>query len=464
MSRRTRIFLNILAWVIFLAVAPFLINYSLGRKITPISTQTNTVGTFLVRSIPSGANVSVNKKIISIKTPGAIQNLFPGNYDLELTKDGYRPWEKFLPILGTMITDVRDVRLIPEKIEEDVMRGNVVDFFLSPKRQFLAVLEDSKNNRLLRILPLRNFSNPGIVADLNINRQEKIQWFWSPDENEAILTLTSEKLFRNILLNLKTGKASSLPEENAKIVGWISDLTGEKVLKLKDEKAILFSFRDNGTKTISESALQTSFSNVGFALLERSETQNHVIRVFSNSGREIDKIFPPESTKDGISGISLSPKGDIALLAQPNQKLFIWDNDERLWHEITGHAENVAWSPEGDKISWQESEFDLWAMNLHEKRTVLSPYIPELITRISNAIRKPTWYAGSHHLVFLERDNVNLVELDPRSGHRTESIISTNRGDGSLEVVENGDLIIAAVQRNNQFVLSRFFMLTQPDR
>lgn len=445
-------------------IAPFLISYSLGRKITPASTQTQTVGTFLVRSIPSGANISVNKKSVSTKTPGAIQNLPPGNYDLELSKDGYRPWEKFLPILGTMITDVRDIRLIPEKIEEDVMRGNVVDFYLSPKRQLLAVLEDSKNTRRIRILPLKDFSGTGILADLIINRQEKIQWFWSPDEGLAVLTLTSGKLSRNVLLDLKTGKASSLPEENVKIAGWISDLGGEKILKLKGNKAILSSFQSNGTETISESALQTSFSNAGFALLEKDENQNYIIRTFSNSGRETDKINLPDSVKDGIDSISFSPRGDIALLAKPNQKLFIWDNDERLWHEITDHAENVAWSPEGDKISWQESEFDLWAMNLHEKRTILSPYIPELVARLSSAIRKPTWYAGSHHLIFLERDNVDIIELDPRSGHRMESIISTNRGDGSLEVVENGDLIIASVKRKDQFVLSRFFMLTQPDR
>jgi len=464
MSRRLRIALNILAWAAFLVIAPFLISYSLGRKISPISTQTGTVGTFLVRSIPGGASISVNKNIISTKTPGAIQNLLPGNYDLELSKDGYKPWTKSLPISGTMITDVRDVRLIPEKIEEDVMRGNVVDFYLSPKRQILAVLEDSKNNRRIRILPLRNFADTGIVADLVLNRQDKIQWFWSPDEDLAVLTLTSGKSSQNILLDLKTGKTNLLPEENVQIAGWISDFTGEKILKLKGEKAILSSFQNDGTETISESALQTSFSNAGFALLEKDETQNYVIRTFSSSGRETDKIYPPDSTKDGINNIFLSPKGDIALLAQPNQKLFIWDNEERFWHEITDHAENVVWSPEGDKISWQESAFDLWAMNLHEKRSVLSPYIPELMARISTAIRKPIWYAGSHHLIFLERDNVNMIELDPRSGHRMESIISTNRGDGNLEIVENGDLIIAAVQHENQLVLSRFFMLTQPDR
>jgi len=459
-----RIALNVLAWAVFLTIAPFLISYSLGRKITPVSIQTETVGTFLLRSIPNNAVISINKKIISTKTPGAIQNLLPGNYDVELNKEGYRPWEKFLPISGMMITDARDVRLIPEKIEEDVMRGNVVDFYLSPKRQLLAVLEDSKNSRKIRILPLKNFSDTGIAADLNISRQEKIQWFWSPDESSAVLTLISGKISRNILLDTKTGKTSSLPEENAKIVGWVSDLGGEKILKLKNNKAILSSFQNDGTKTISESALQASFSNAGFALLEKDETQNYAIKTFSGSGREVDKIYPPDSVKDGIDSIYFSPTGDIALLAQPNQKLFIWDNTERFWHEITNHAENVIWSPEGDKISWQESAFDLWAMNLHEKRAVLSPYIPELVTRISTAIRKPTWYAGSHHLVFIERDNINLIELDPRSGHRTESIISTNRGDGNLEITENGDLIIAAVQRNNQFVLSRFFMLTQPDR
>ncbi|MDO8512215.1 MAG: PEGA domain-containing protein [bacterium] len=463
MTPRIRLIVNILAWLVFLLVAPFLISYSMGHRFTPISPNSVSVGTFLIRTIPNSATITINDKKLSNKTPTSIQNLLPGNYNIKLEKDGYRSWVKNLPIIGTMITDARDVRLVPFNIEEDVMRSNVVNFNISPKRQLLGIFEQIKNGYQLRIVPINKYSDTGTIVKLSINKKESANILWSPNEDFIALTLTTGKSSRHYLIEISTGTATPLTDDESKLVGWIATLTEEKLIILKNKKAIITSLKSSGTETISQDAEAISFTANGFAILENN-AEKYTIRTYSSSGNEQDQIETPTLSKNSISNLIYSPTGDIAILVQPTQSLIVWDNSERVWHNVTTHAESVSWSPEGDKIAWQESEFDLWVMNLHEKRSPLNHFSPELIARLSSAIRKPTWYAGSHQILFFEKDILKMADIDQRNGHIIYNLISTNRGDGTAEVIQNGDEIIATVARENKLVLSRFFMLEKADR
>jgi hypothetical protein len=463
MTPRARLIVNILAWFAFLAIAPFLISYSMGHRITTNSANPVSVGTFLLRTVPNGAEVFLNEKLLGNKTPSSIQNLLPGQYNLRVEKDGYRQWNKKLPITGTLITDIRDVRLIPAVIEEDVMRTDIINFSISPKRQWLGLIDKTKNGNQLKIVSFNKYADPGINVKVLINSKETVNFLWSPNEDYLILQLSMNKTSRNYLVEINNGNSTELVNDGSKIMGWVSTLTDEKLVKLKSNKTIISPLKGTGTETISLKTEAISFNTNSFAILEKND-EKYNIRTFSLSGNEQDQISVPSLAKFPINDIFLSSSGDIAILVQPTQKLMIWDNTDHSWHEITEHADNINWSPEGDKISWQESEFDLWIMNLHEKRTLLNPFVPELIARLSSPIRKPAWYAGSHQILFFEKDTLKIAELDPRNGHIIESLISTNISDSKAEVIQNGDEIIATVSHENVPALSRFFMLEKADR
>jgi len=463
MTPRIRLIVNILAWFVFLLVAPFLISYSMGHRFTPTSPNPRSVGTFLLRTIPNNANVFLNDKKTNNKTPSSIQNLLPGSYNLRIEKEGYRKWNKNLPITGKMITDARDIRLIPSVIEEDVMRSDIINFFISPKRQWLGLIEKTKNAKQLRIVEFSKYAEPGILVKIPINNKEEVDVIWSLNEDFLLLKLSLEKSYRHYLINIKSGNTTELADDGSKIAGWVSTLTEEKIVKLKAKKTILAPLKGTGTETISQNTEAISSNGYGFALLESIDNK-YQIRTFSSSGNEQDLVEMPDLDNYSITDLVYSSTGDIAILVQPTQKLMVWDNSEQAWHKVTDHAENILWSPEGDKIAWQESEFDLWVMNLHEKRTLLNRFAPELIARLSTPIRKPAWYAGSHQILFFEKDTLIIADLDPRNGHIIDSLISTNLGDSIAEVIQNGDEIIATVARENKLVLSRFFMLEKADR
>lgn len=463
MSRRVRIIVNVLAWLTFIAIAPFLISYSMGHRITPTQPNPVAVGTFLIRTIPNGASILLNGEKLGSKTPNSVQDLLPGSYSIELQKEEYRTWKKSLPITGTMVTDLSNTRLIPKTIEEDVVRGNVTDFFISPKRRWLVVKEPIKKGYQMRIVRFKNYDETGKIININIGNGESTDIVWSPSEDNFILVVVAQKNTKNYLINTSTGISKIISGENVKIIGWTTSLTEEKLLEIKNKKLLISPLTGGGSETISEAIIDAKSNGGDFAILE-SGTDTYRIKLFSQSGNEKDEIILPDLKNNTPDNLLLSPSGDIVVLTQPNQHLIVWDNSDRVWHSITDHAENISWSPDGEKISWQESEFDLWVMNIHEKRSPLKIYAPELITRLSTPIRNITWFAGSQHLLFYEKDVIKIADLDHRDSHRIESLISTNSGDSKMAVIQNGDEIIATVRRKNTPVLSRFFMLAKEDR
>ncbi len=465
MTRRMRLVANILAWAAFITIAPFLISYSMGHKITPSLPNPVPVGAFLVRSFPSEATLYINDQQINNKTPTSVNNLLAGNYRVTLKKNAYRTWQKTLPIVGTKITDIRNVRLIPETIEEDILRGNVLDFFVSPKRQWLAVVEQTARGKQVRVVSLKNFSEPGTVIKTAFGKKEKAELIWSPDENQIVLSLQLENGNKNFLVQRATGKVEKIGDEKTKVIGWVSTLTEQRIIEMKGTQIFIApSTETTKPEVISEVATLAASNQDEFIILENPKIGDAIIKIYSSSGKNQDALYLPEMNGDQVGKITLSSAGDIAIETRDQHKLFIWDKTERAWHFISDSVFNSRFSPEGNKVLWQESEFDVWAMNLHEKRTILTPYTPELVARLSNTIRNPIWYAGSNHVIFFEKDVIKIAEVDHRDGHRIENLISTNRGDGRTEIIEDGNIILATVQRKEGFVLSRFFMLTALDR
>jgi len=463
MSKRLRLIVNILAWLAFLFVAPFLVSYSMGHRFFSSPANPVTVGTFLVRTIPNNAVVSLDGKRMSNHTPMSIKNLLPDSYNLSIVKDNYRVWSKNLPITGTRITDIRDVRLLPEKIEESVMRENVTDFSVSPKQQLLAVFENLPAGRQIRLVPFNDPAATGTPIKLVIGKRETAVVLWSPDESSIILKLTANSNVRNYLINSSSGVVTELPASAGDVVGWLSTMTENKLLVIKNKKVSILTRAGVLDHVLTQTAEKVALGNNGVAIQEGGAGVNH-IEIYSSGANLQESLNIPDLSNDAVGNIILSSSGDLALISQPAQKLFIWDHNGRQWHKISDHAENVKWSFEGDKIFWQESEFDIWVMNLHEERTPLSAYAPELVVRLSVPIRNPAWFIGSHHILFFDKDIIKLIELDPRDGYHIESLMSTNRGDGNFETIKNGNEIMATVKRDNLYMLSRFFLLDKTDR
>lgn len=467
MTRRIRTLLQFLAWGSFLIAAPLIVSYSLGHRVRPTSPRQESVGTFLLRTFPRGATVFINGSEERSVTPTAVSSLPSGTYAVRLEKRGYRVWEKRLPIHGTRITDVRNVRLIPATIDEERIHERVEQFSLSPTERFLGVVEKEKTRKRLRLLRTARLADPGIVVGVPLDTRESVILLWAPDEQRIALTTRVGNAHRFHVIDVETGHASPLVATD-EVIGWLPERG--HVLVVRSGSTVQYLDVDSNTQTtISRTAIAAATASRGVVIVEDrpapgSGEKPLTLSLVSPGGTRIETIPAPPLQGQRVSRISVSPFGDVALLSFPNGRLVLWDANERRWRELAEHAENLVWSPDGEKLLWQASEFDAWVVNLREQRTVLPRYVPELVVRLSVPLRTIQWFAGSQHLIFFERDVLTLVEIDGRDGHRREHLVSTNRGDSTAAVVDGGAALFVTVRRDSQPLLLRVFLEIPEDR
>jgi len=462
MSPLVRRIAIISAWVAFITAAPILIIYSLGHKITPNSPIPVAVGNFILRTNPSNASVFVNEKEYS-KSPTEVRSLLPGNYKINISKEGYRDWQKNLPIEGTMVTDVMHVKLIPNEIEEDITRGNVIDYSISPKEEWLVVTEGTSKGKQLRILQLSKFTQEGILSKLQISQKDNLTFSWSPNETHLILTLKRKDNKKDYLINIQTGEYQLL--NLGEIIGWVPNDENKLVVKEKNKITLapVISSISSNPVVISSSVSSFAYGDGGYIIAEKDDQKKTVLNEFYSNGDKKSSIPLPQDVSE-ISFLTVSPFGDIALLSGPKQKMYIWRSDSQKWQQISEHADSLKWSPSGKELLWSETEFDIWVLNLREDRSPIEKMSSVLVGRFSNPIHDPSWYSDSQHILFFQNDTFKIIEVDPRDGHLVENLVSTNMGNSISRCLGNGNIIFMNAKRKDNPVLLRIFLLTANDR
>jgi hypothetical protein len=102
--------------IIYLILCPTLILYSLGIMITPGNKKVIKTGIIHISSVPAGASIVLNGKLLDEQTPAALSNLLPGTYTLELTARKYHSWHKIVPVAAEKVTPIENVLLIPDPL------------------------------------------------------------------------------------------------------------------------------------------------------------------------------------------------------------------------------------------------------------------------------------------------------------------------------------------------------------
>lgn len=95
-------------------------------------------------STPSGANVTVDGKLIGSKTPNKV-NVSAGKHTVLINKDGYEAWSKTVESKAGVISWLNYAILIPKKIEIEslVNYDAIVDSLTSPKSHYMILQSES---------------------------------------------------------------------------------------------------------------------------------------------------------------------------------------------------------------------------------------------------------------------------------------------------------------------------------
>lgn len=411
--------------LVFLTAAPLVIYYAIGYRpnVSTTSQLTQAVGALYLESVPRRADIAVNGVSFG-RTPRIVQNIVEKTVDVSVTKAGYRPWRKRVPIQPTQVTEIRSIRLIPEHITARPLVGNVATFAVSPNRRLLAAVSADATVQVVTVagesvlppLPL-----PGVPHQL----------IWSPNSTGLILRLAAGDVR---ILDIASSRLQSLPTSVARglvDIQWDPQQPG-RLIGLNAQGQVFAYTMASAERQVLHTQIHTFASAPGALYLARgtellrSTLAGDTAVILVNTDSPIERIFVGSDTATAI----LLASGRLRALGPDNTLLPVSDS-----------VQTAAWSPDGTMLLVQSEVAALHVFNLDNERVPLPVRQLNLVVRLATPIRDPQWFAGNYHLIYQVNDEIRLTEIDSHDVPVSETIDTTNRGDARLAVGENGDVL-----------------------
>ena len=175
-------------------------------------------GMILAQSTPKGAKIYLDGKLVET-TDTVLSSLPPKTYRVKIEKEGFSPWEKDIPVLEELITEI-DALLLPTSPHLTPLTNSGISLLApSPQKDQIAYTTRNGKTPGLWVLDLTHPTvlnliqeNPRLIAGdtkkHTFSLAEKV--VWSPKEDTLLITLNPRgHVFLNIHDNLPKETTSS---------------------------------------------------------------------------------------------------------------------------------------------------------------------------------------------------------------------------------------------------------------
>ena len=164
MSQKLKKSLFLLFFLSFCIIAPLMILYSLGYRFNWKTKTLVQTGAIYIKVRPKKASFYLNDKYIGTTDflNGSIfkKNILPGTYFVKVEKPGYYIWKKQLKVRKRLVTEAKEIILLPKKISSLVLEKKALDFYVSPSLKRISLVETKtekeKENLFLIIYELNS--------------------------------------------------------------------------------------------------------------------------------------------------------------------------------------------------------------------------------------------------------------------------------------------------------------------
>ena len=349
--KRIIIFLTLIIGIA--AIAYFLTKLASGYRLDFTSKSLRPTGLLVANSFPNQATVVVNGKAVKSKTATTL-NLTPGEYQIEIKKEGFSSWQKKLLIEKELVVKT-DAYLFPTYPElKPLTFTGAANPVISPvgKKVVFAVESDNEKAGLWvldlseRPLGLAREAHQIIQSAPKGRNFAQGEYQWSPDSKQILITLTKE-----------TTKIEPIEENFLLDASVLNDNT--KLVDITEQKEALLKRWQNEEKILQQDKI--------------SRLPEELVNILDKATKDL--VFPPDETKILYTATASAsiPKELIPPLpgasTQPEErdlqpgKTYVYDlKEDRNFAIDIPEETKVSWFPtskhlflvQNDKISIRE--------------------------------------------------------------------------------------------------------------
>lgn len=436
------------SYTAFVIIAPLVILYAIGYRPQTSSPIPRSVGVILADASPNGAQVAVNNVPLGT-LPRSIPNIEPGTVRVEISKEGYKSWEKQLEVKSTQATDIRSVHLLPSTFDTDIIANNSTQFESSPNNLLIAV---TSNKNTLAIYD----DNGALIIPEEKLSSRPTTISWSPDSSHILVTFP-----KNIhqVFSIANESLTKVPSKNLTgftTIHW-SPIAANAIYALdKNRSLVLYTISTENLEMISKEIniftiasrtlyYQTFKNELGEMQLRSKDTRT----LIEDTAHAIKKVT---ATGDGLLAF-LFANGELAIRAT---------NGEQT--TVSTLTEDMSWSPDGQLLLVQTSPTELSLYNVKNERLFSLPLKElHLITRLTQPITNARWFSDSLHIVYESNDALLFSETDTRD-HPISQPIDTAKAPGHLVFGDESKSIFYMQKNNKEMHLVKTWLVTKEDR
>lgn len=183
--QKVRSLLFYLSVLIFFIGLPFILAYALGYKFNTHNFKFIKTGLIFIKTQPPGAQIYLNDRLFSEKSPASIQELLPGSYKIRLELDRHYPWKGQVEVEAGKASRVDKVILFAR--QPNLVQLNQAEFStfrVDHERRFIYYLDREKKLVYRSNLDADNFEDIASLPD----RFDLINgWEVAPDRSKLFI-------------------------------------------------------------------------------------------------------------------------------------------------------------------------------------------------------------------------------------------------------------------------------------
>ncbi len=396
MTKKERSILFIIMLLLFLFLGPTLVLYSQGYRFDLESKRIVQSGALYFRASPRSVFVEVmtddQSRVINRKTDfffGTlfIENLLPKTHHIKIQKENYHPWQKSIQIGERLVSEFKNITLIPKEAKIEIAEKDIKELFYFPEKDKLIFL--SNNNDLFFH---ENKQDSQLI--FSYNEKEEIEVIDLLKDSEKVLVKADDNYF---LINGEDQESTliSLPDNIQKI-----SMTEEGVFFIKEGDLYLYKHEMKETSLFFEEVLDYRIDKKDIFYLSEDG-------FLMKNDNKINQ--DPVAFEESADIINLNPN-----IIKDEEAFYVFDRNDSKFKEIVQSDCNALISPDNKKMACYKD---------HEIRIIFLENIfdqPQreagdvvFLTRVSDKIDYLNWYT-SHYLIFTTTNQIKTIEIDNR--------------------------------------------------
>lgn len=363
MSKKTRRSLFYGFLLLFPLLGGAVVLYAQGWRLDWETLKAQKVGAIYVKSFPERADIRLNGKPVQNKSGildrgTFIGSLFPKNYTLTLSADGYLAWEEHITVKPSLVSEIKYGVLIP-KIPDAVATSSVKNFWVVDQEP---LIQNERGTLLLAGKKLSGNRAIGWTGDFKkiLTEDEKKKIYFINDVSaDAPTTANLNLILKNLGVRssgfqkviIDPGNDNTILLQTPDLIS-LFDVPSSRIAATEKPSSTIIQFaaspswfvwttfdakNNNSHLTLFNRSSETRLDDETFAgkTVKLDFRNNNELGILQNDGGfYIERIgnSRAEKTASDVKDFSFPTDGDsVALLENNSIEIFSFDSEKNYW-------------------------------------------------------------------------------------------------------------------------------------